>query len=599
MIGKEYFEVRSRLTEVLQGLGSLATEVGAEPRQMSVLDNLTHSLKDPFVFVVSGEVNVGKSTLLNALFGEDFCNTGVVPTTEKIHYFKYGPKLKKVSVSDTLEEVHVPTEFLKDFHVVDTPGTNSVESQHQEITERFMPSADMVLFVFSAMNPWGASAWQFLEKVHRTWMRNVVFVLQQCDLRDPEELNAIKSYMKQLCRQRFGREFMLFPVSGKKAFLARSSGLDRERLLAESGFLDLEQYISKSIGSAGTRVGKIGMAVKIGQDVLDSLRKMVGGRDEEHEERKRIMKGLEHSLSSVQARTQSKFAPTVDGTVADFAQASSKLVNRLRDWHLPGMALRYFFNRKLLTTDGLEQKLIEEAMASGGERWDHAALILEDDVEHSSVQFGSAVRDRLKVELPEEGLKPERSFWEAHRKRFKERLEETHREVARGIKLESILLPGWQSASRLAIWSVVLAVVLVCGGAVVGGLAERLVVLVPQMSENVWKLSGAGMGVLGALLGFLLWKRSAVRMAGLTKKVEERLADAKQDLRKRLDGQLGDELGVVYAHFDGVLQPARSKLQEQESRHTALLDKAKELSVSLENLGKDVKALSASGKKEG
>ena len=119
-----------------------------------------------------------------------------MPTTDKILFFKHGPQLHRVPITRTLEEVYLPVDFLRDFHIVDTPGTNSIENEHQEITERFVPMADLVLFVFSAMNPWGASAWQFLEKVHRQWMRHVVFVLQQCDLRTDDEIPAILDYMR-------------------------------------------------------------------------------------------------------------------------------------------------------------------------------------------------------------------------------------------------------------------------------------------------------------------------------------------------------------------------------------------------------------------
>ena len=48
------------------------------PARLSLLKNLMANLEDPFLFVVVGEVNAGKSTLLNALFGEDFCNADVI-----------------------------------------------------------------------------------------------------------------------------------------------------------------------------------------------------------------------------------------------------------------------------------------------------------------------------------------------------------------------------------------------------------------------------------------------------------------------------------------------------------------------------------------
>lgn len=191
MIGDDYFNLRSRIGTELLALGAALREApGAEGagEAAAILDNLLASLKEPFVFVVVGEVNTGKSTFLNALFGQDFSKTGVMPTTDKVLYFKHGPETKLTPVTPTLVEVQAPADFLRDFHIVDTPGTNSIDSEHQLITERFVPVADLVLFVFSAMNPWGASAWQFLEKVHREWMRNVVFVLQQSDLRSPEEI---------------------------------------------------------------------------------------------------------------------------------------------------------------------------------------------------------------------------------------------------------------------------------------------------------------------------------------------------------------------------------------------------------------------------
>ncbi|MCB1087864.1 MAG: dynamin family protein, partial [Verrucomicrobiae bacterium] len=81
------------------------------------------SLKDPFLFVVVGEVNAGKSTMLNALFGSDFCSSGVLPTTDRIHFFKHGKEAHEFEVSDTLMEIYRPDEFLKDFNIVDTPGT--------------------------------------------------------------------------------------------------------------------------------------------------------------------------------------------------------------------------------------------------------------------------------------------------------------------------------------------------------------------------------------------------------------------------------------------------------------------------------------------
>src|SRR4051812_21116100 len=90
MIGDAYFDLRSRLGTALFSLRSLVGEGATGGENAVILGNLVNSLRDPFVFVVVGEVNVGKSTFLNALFGAEFSKTGIMPTTDKIFYFKHG-----------------------------------------------------------------------------------------------------------------------------------------------------------------------------------------------------------------------------------------------------------------------------------------------------------------------------------------------------------------------------------------------------------------------------------------------------------------------------------------------------------------------------
>src|SRR5688572_106898 len=143
MIGDDYFELRSQLGAQLHVLASIIRDLRGDTESIAIIENLIASLKEPFVFVVVGEVNVGKSTFLNALFGQDFSRTGVMPTTDKILFFKHGPEQLTVPITPTLDEVHVPADFLRDFHIVDTPGTNSIENEHQQITERFVPIADL------------------------------------------------------------------------------------------------------------------------------------------------------------------------------------------------------------------------------------------------------------------------------------------------------------------------------------------------------------------------------------------------------------------------------------------------------------------------
>src|SRR5207302_3014652 len=106
-------------------------------------------------------------------------------------------------VSSQLIERYLPIDFLQDFNIVDTPGTNTMVSEHQRITEQFVPRADLVLFVFSVVNPWTQSAWDFLGFVQQRWLKNTIFVLQQADLRDSAEVALILRHIEDTALKLF------------------------------------------------------------------------------------------------------------------------------------------------------------------------------------------------------------------------------------------------------------------------------------------------------------------------------------------------------------------------------------------------------------
>ena len=270
-IANDYLELRAELGTALFALISLANETRASQESIQTLQSLQTGLKEPFLFVVAGEVKAGKSSLLNALFGKDFCRVDVLPATDRVNVFKYGEQAHDVAVSPSLIERYQPVNFLKDFNIVDTPGTNTIVSDHQTITEQFVPQADLIIFVFSVVNPWGASAWQFLELLQKRWLKNVIFVLQQMDLRDEREIDAISQHLRQTAMQRFGQAFPIFAVSAKKAFLSKTSGVDKERLWAESHFAPLEDYVNEMVGTGEVRRSKLKSVCQTAQVVLKDM----------------------------------------------------------------------------------------------------------------------------------------------------------------------------------------------------------------------------------------------------------------------------------------------------------------------------------------
>ena len=251
--GERYFATRERLSEVMRGIAGLAAETHTDLGEKLPLDQIEEGLGTPFLFVVCGEVNAGKSTLVNGLFGRDLCRVNILPETHRVFWYRYGSPARDVEVTPMLEERYRPVDFLRDFNLIDTPGTNSVEPGHQEITERFIPAADLILFVFPVTNPWGAATWNFISRIPPESLERVAFIIQQADQREPNDIQVILGHMADLSMKRIGRVPPIFAVSGKLAYEAkRATPFARDKLKA-SGCGALEDFISKTVCQSPAR----------------------------------------------------------------------------------------------------------------------------------------------------------------------------------------------------------------------------------------------------------------------------------------------------------------------------------------------------------
>ncbi len=578
MIGDAYFDLRSRLGKDLFQLAQLVHEQGGSGDDTHILENLIASLNDPFVFVVVGEVNVGKSTFLNALFGADFSRTGVMPTTDKIYFFKHGPVVQSTPITPTLEEVRVPCSFLKDFHIVDTPGTNSIENEHQQITERFVPTSDLVIVVFSAMNPWGASAWQFLDKVHSQWQRQIIFVLQQKDLRSEEEIQVITDYMKQLSMQRYGREFPLFAVSAKKAYMAKSSGLDRERLFEGSGYGALENYINNVVARQPLRLNKLNSSLRLARQILDGIAERVTTRLNGVGDRRALLDKMQADRDTQAQRTLGKFQLVLDASDHDFREVASRIVILAKT----NLTVRQTFASRTEDTrfpPNLDHKLNQDLLANAGERWHHTASILEDDFKNFENHLATHWKGELYLSELRNKDDSESASHEAKR-RFISKVESTLRRFVLGIEIEPTVEPGLKSTRALARrfpW-------------IIGALALVSMVLMWFMG---WKV-----GLTGALItlatggGMLLMIRS--QLANTLSALLERFEASRAGLRQMLDDQTRQETEHAFGIFSRVFQPYRVDMEAETIRLTEQSQHLHALQQSMQKLAQELQGKAAS-----
>src|SRR5579864_7767697 len=249
-----------RERQVLGRIRELLVGNGATPQPVEQLRQGELDLDEPFLLVVVGEFNAGKSAFINALLGEPVLREGVTPTTAVITRVRFAATPIERREGPILE-VGFPLELLRDVAVVDTPGTNAILREHEEITNHFVPRADLVLFVTSADRPFTETERAFMERI-REWGKKVVVVLNKVDLLSTAQVQEQVSFVRDGVERLLGFRPQVFPLSARKALSGES----------DSGFEALQQFVSSTLDERGRLALKLssplGVAERVGRTFI-------------------------------------------------------------------------------------------------------------------------------------------------------------------------------------------------------------------------------------------------------------------------------------------------------------------------------------------
>lgn len=564
LLGKNYFQTREKLATVIESLAELGREAGIDPGRISLLENLLSNLEDPFLFVVVGEVNAGKSTLLNALFGEDFCTADVIPTTDRIAFFKHGQEPHEFDFSEDIVEVFRPNDFLKDFNIVDTPGTNSIESGHQEITEQFLPMADLAIFVFSVTNPWGATTWDFLDRIHHQWKKKIIFVLQQCDLRTDEEVAAILEHLQKTAHHRFGQHFPTFAVSAKQAFLAKTADGGNEELSEDSRIVGLERFISGVVESSEPRLVKLIHAWRASCYILGEIREKLGAASEIIRADDELLSELEPASQTQQERSLKKCEPLFEAFDQSFMAAGLQ-AEPLLDSEFRILAALLPQKKSAEEIEGLifatTMKAVRRSVGAG-------ANAVEEDVQHLWERVSEEMQQHFNLELSvgEDGS-PD---WKASHQRIQDRVESATADALRDLALKDELARLFARRSQ-AIWGFIFSAIL----AVLGG------VILSMLSLNPWNAVAFGLAAIFLTLGAFVGARSVKKTRDFYTRVIE---EHREMVAERQRKAFADATGEFYRDFVKLFDPLREVCRKHRSKYEPQLERIKETEKTLSDL---------------
>lgn len=252
------------LREAEEEVGKIANIAGLEPTScIDGLRELRERLGERrFHLAVLGQFKRGKSTLLNALLGEQVLPTSVLPLTSVPTFIRKGArrgveietegeegtisrgdlkaeelaKLLRRHVTENenphntlgvrrVEVTHPAPLLAKDLILIDTPGVGSAHRHNTEATLEFLSECDAALFLLSADPPITEAELDFLHKVREVVPR-LFFLLNKIDYLSAEEVGEVEAYLRRTLVEagRVEREPEIYAVSARRALEARSEG---------------------------------------------------------------------------------------------------------------------------------------------------------------------------------------------------------------------------------------------------------------------------------------------------------------------------------------------------------------------------------------
>ncbi|MFS0788205.1 GTPase [Shouchella sp. 1P09AA] len=155
------------------------------------MEKMNQSLEQDVLFALIGDINTGKSTTINALFGADVAPTSGLPgKTVQIKKYSYKKHIK----------------------FVDTPGLNDIVQAHSNETTDFYKEADVVLFFLNAagtvLSDTEAKELEKLAKINK----DILIVLNKVDIAD--DVPSLLHYIQEKTSFRF----KVIPLSSKTGF---------------------------------------------------------------------------------------------------------------------------------------------------------------------------------------------------------------------------------------------------------------------------------------------------------------------------------------------------------------------------------------------
>ncbi len=334
-IRRREYELVNDLLETLPRVDGLGTEPLGQMR-----DALFHA-DHPFLIVLVGPFNSGKSSIINALLGEpELLPIGPVPTTDHIAILRWGEQAQRLAAGGgEADTVFYPAPLLQKVSLVDTPGLESIFQKHEQITRKFLHRSDVVLMVMLATQAMTASNLEYLQQL-KEYGKKVILVINQVDLLSAEETQTVRDYVMEQSQSRLGFRPDVWLVSARKGMAARRNSELDKMAWKESGLSRIEEWVDDQLSDVERLRQKLQTPLQIVKNVNQAALMSVRNNQSALDQYQGISANIEQQLAA-QKRDQEKNIRDTNAQLSDlFGAVAMRGSEAIRDVFRFGNALR-------------------------------------------------------------------------------------------------------------------------------------------------------------------------------------------------------------------------------------------------------------------
>jgi small GTP-binding protein len=569
LIDGEFEHYKSVIDEIFRELHQLTLTVG-DDKLSDTVDNIRSKLNEPFLFVIVGEVKVGKSSFVNALLQteRDICKVAADPCTDTIQQIVYGNTETILPINEYLKKITVPVDILKKIAIVDTPGTNTIIEHHIEVTEKFIPVSDLIVFVFEAKNPYRKSAWEFFDYISKEWRKKVVFVLQQADLMEPEDLVVNKEGVIRYAKDRGISDPIVFTVSAK---------LEKKGDTENSGFADVRDFIKETVTGGNNVQMKVRSLMQTSKNIFQTIDKGINARNLALKGDVDFRHRVDNLLDNAEGKSQTQIDGLIDGLILEYDKITGAIQQEFED----GLGFFRLLKKSIMSIFDSNESLKEWIQMIAEKLESQLKPALENKMREGVINIADSIRQMAEIidgeiQKRKSGIKSNHQVFGAIADKRQEKLERLQENIG-----EFIDETGAFVNNNMLAQSADLIPNMATGGGlmVIGGILAAVV------HGAVFDITGGILVSLGLLVGgvFTSMKRNKI-----VAEFESEIDKGREKLKEQIQNKLENYVKEIRTKIDNNFLEFDSFLNEEKNNLNTLVEKYEGINGKFDKLANDL-----------